>query len=200
VGYDSSWVEKLQNSIKRNVTLPYKFICLSDVDVPCNRIVLENDGPGFWAKMQLFKPNLFNGPVLYIDLDTVICKNIDEIILQCNGKNFIMWLESDKNVHSSALMYWEGDYSVLWSLYKNKPFQYWKDLYSKGLLYGDQAVVSENVEHTTFLDHFPKEWFHIAARNDNNLDLSKVKMLMFRKSKQKPSVMLDHALVQSHWK
>jgi hypothetical protein len=75
-----------------------------------------------------------------------------------------------------------------------------KDLYSKGLLYGDQAVVSENVEHTTFLDHFPKEWFHIAARNDNNLDLSKVKMLMFRKSKQKPSVMLDHALVQSHWK
>jgi hypothetical protein len=54
--------------------------------------------------------------------------------------------------------------------------------------------------HCTFLDLCPSNWFHIASRRDTTMDLSQVKMLMFRKTKQKPSTMLDHPLVQQHWK
>lgn len=200
VGYDASWVEKLQNSIKRNISIPFKLSCLSDCEVPCDRIELEMIDDGFWSKMQLFKPGLFYGPVLYVDLDTVICGNIDKIIELCKDEKFVMWLEKDKNIHSSALMYWDGDYSNLWNLYKSKPLSYWKELYATPPLYGDQAIVSENIDHKTFLDICPEEWFHIVSKHDSVLDLTKVKMLMFRKVKQKPSTMMDHKLVKEHWK
>ena len=200
VGYDSTWVDKLQSAITRNITLPYQFICLSDCEVNCKRIPLTDQSIGFWSKLELFKPNQFMGPVLYIDLDTVICKNIDDVIYQCKDKKFVMWLEKDKNIHSSALMYWNGDYSYLWNIYKSKPQEHWRDLYAHPPLYGDQALVSENVEHCTFLDLCPDEWFHIASKKDDTADLSAVKVLMFRKVGQKPSTMLHHRLVVEHWK
>ena len=201
IGYDSSWVEKLKNSVARNLTVPHKFVCLSDCEVPCDRIQLTETDPGFWSKMELFKPGIFSSPVLYIDLDTVICKNIDEIIARCQKEKFVMWYESDKKIHSSALMYWNGDYSYLWDLYKSKPFFHWAGLYSKGSLYGDQAVVSENVAHTLFTDLCPTNWFHITSKNDSYLqNFNDVKLLMFRKAHTKPSTMLDHPLVKQHWR
>lgn len=199
VGYDASWVEKLYSSICRHVTIPNRFVCLSDVDVCCERIPLDSTGKGFWSKLQLFKPGLFTGPVLYIDLDTVICKNIDDIIKCVKDEQFVMWLEADKQIHSSALMYWNGDFSNIWNKYKENP-DYWHSLYAAPPLYGDQAIISENVNHKTFLDLCPNEWFHIASKKDHLLDLSEVKMLMFRKISQKPSTMKDHVLVVNNWK
>lgn len=200
VGYDASWVNKLYSAIQRHVTIDYEFYCISDCEVDCKRISLTDTGTGFWSKMELFKPNQFFGPVLYIDLDTVICGNIVDIIHRCINEKFVMWIEKDKNIHSSALMYWNGDYSFLWDIYKSKPLDYWKALYAHPPLYGDQALISENVEHKTFLDLCPEEWFHIASKKDDVLDLSRVKMLMFRKVSQKPSTMLEHKLVKNHWK
>lgn len=200
VGYDASWVEKLQNMVARNLTLPYKFICLSDCDVPCKRIPLETAGDGFWAKMQLFKPDMFSGPVLYIDLDTVICQNIDEIITKVSQEQFVMWVESDKQIHSSAMMWWQGDHSNLWDLYKSKNISYWKEKYAKPPLFGDQALISENVKHTLFVDYIPPEWFHVVRKHDDSLDLSKVKILHFRKAHTKPSTLPNHKLVKLHWK
>jgi|688.fasta_scaffold04034_33 hypothetical protein len=203
VGYDATWVEKLKNSVSKNLTIPHRFVCLSDCEVPCDRIPLEDDGDGFWAKIQLFKPKLFNGPVLYIDLDTVICGNIDEIINAVANEKFVMWLEFDKQIHSSAMMWWQGDYSFLWNIYKSKPLSYWKTLYSSPPLYGDQALISENINHKTFLDICHSDWFHIASKKDseltNSLLLSKIKILMFRKSSQKPSTMSEHPLVKKYW-
>jgi hypothetical protein len=199
VGYDASWVEKLQNTVARNLTLPYKFICLSDCDVPCERIPLETAGDGFWAKMQLFKPGIFTGPVLYIDLDTVICQNIDEIVINVSREQFVMWVEPDKQIHSSAMMWWQGDYSNLWDLYKSKNISHWKEKYAKPPLYGDQALISENVKHTLFVDHVPAEWFHVVKKHDDSLDLSKVKILHFRKAHTKPSTLPNHPLVKKHW-
>lgn len=199
VGYDASWVEKLQNAISRNLTIPHKFTCLSDCEVTCNRIPLDNNGDGFWAKMQLFKPGLFDGPVFYLDLDTVICGNIDEIIKSVTDKSFVMWLESDKQVHSSAMMWWNGDYSYLWDLYLSKPLNYWKSLYGEMPLYGDQALISENTDHLLFNDFNPPEWFHVVRKHDDRLDLSKVKILHFRKYHTKPSTLSNHLLVKQHW-
>jgi hypothetical protein len=201
VGYDSSWVEKLMNGIERNLTVPYQFCCLSDCNVPCNRIPLEDLGTGFWSKLQLFRPKLFNGPVLYIDLDTVICSDITPIIDNIQNEKFVMFYETDTNIHSSAIMYWNGDYSFLWDLYKSKDLNYWKTLYSKPPLYGDQALISENVEHTLIQNFCPNEWFHLASKKDKNItNFEKIKFLMFRKPSQKPSSMIGHPLVIKHWK
>jgi hypothetical protein len=149
--------------------------------------------------MQLFRPGVLSGPTLFLDLDTVICSNLDSLVAQLQGQKFVMWVEADKNIHSSALMYWEEDHSYLWTLYQSQPLLYWQALYSRPPLYGDQAIISENTNHTILTDHCPTSWFHIASRNDEHLDLSAVKMLMFRKVSQKPSTMGHHPLVQQHW-
>jgi len=200
VGYDASWVEKLQNAVTRNLTMPHKFICLSDCEVPCERIPLETTGDGFWAKLQLFKPGMFTGPVFYLDLDTVICENIDSVIASVLDEKFVMWFEKDKQIHSSAMMWWQGDHSYLWDLYLSKPLSYWKELYGTAPLYGDQAIISENTDHKLFTDLLPSEWFHIVSKNDKDMDLSAVKILHFRKVHTKPSTLSNHKLVKKHWR
>lgn len=77
--YDSTWVAKLQRAVARNLTIPHRFVCLSDVEVPCERIPLLHDWPGWWGKIELFRPGVITGPTLYFDLDTVIVGNIDHM-------------------------------------------------------------------------------------------------------------------------
>jgi len=198
VGYDASWVEKLQRGVARNLSVPHRFVCLSDCVVPCERIALESAGKGFWSKMQLFRPGLFSGPVLYLDLDTVICNSLDPIVERIQTQEFVMWYEADKNIHSSAFMWWRQDHSWLWELYQQQSSEHWTNLYSAPPLYGDQAFVSERVSHTLLTDHCPTEWFHIASHRDVGC-LPDVKLLMFRKTSQKPSTMPNHPLVQAYW-
>lgn len=199
VGYTADWVDKLQRGVQRNLTIPHRFVCLSDCPVNCERIELDTGDYGFWSKMQLFKPGVLTGPTLYIDLDTVICNNIDQVVERIQEQQFVMWVEADKNIHSSALMYWQGDHSYLWNTFISKPLQHWESLYGTPPLYGDQAIISENTKHTLLTDHCSAEWFHIASRNDEYIDLDAVKILMFRKVSQKPSTMGHNSLVQTHW-
>jgi hypothetical protein len=201
VNYNATWVEKLQRAVSRNFSIPHRFVCLSDCDVPCERIPLLPGDRGFWNKLQLFRPGVFgnSNPVLYLDLDTVICKSIDEIYQKIQKYKFVMWHEQDNRTHSSAMMYWSGDYSHLWDLYKSQPFEHWNHMYSSPPLYGDQAFVSENVKHRLLTDCCPSEWFHIAGAKTKNKNLDTVKILFFRKAKYKPSTMLDDPLVQQHW-
>jgi hypothetical protein len=199
VGYDATWVEKLQRGVQRNLTLPHRFVCFSDCEVPCERIKLLPGDHGFWSKMQLFRPSILSGPTLFLDLDTVICSNLDHVVAQLQDQKFVMWHEADKNIHSSAFMYWQEDHSYLWSLYQSQSLAHWQSLYSSPPLYGDQAIISEHTNHTLLTDHCPAEWFHIASRKDADLDLGAVKILMFRKVSQKPSTMSHHPLVQQHW-
>jgi alpha-N-acetylglucosamine transferase len=78
--YSEEWVEKLQNMVARNLNREYRFVCLSNVDVPCERIPLEHDWPGWWSKIELFRPGLFEDRVLYLDLDLVIIDSLDPIV------------------------------------------------------------------------------------------------------------------------
>jgi hypothetical protein len=201
VQYDATWVDKLQRAVARNFSIPHRFVCLSDCDVSCERVSLLPGHQGFWNKMQLFRPNVFGNdwPVLYLDLDTVICKPIDIIYQKIKKYQFVMWHESDNQVHSSALMYWHGDYSYLWDLYNSQPPAHWKDLYCDPPLYGDQALISEHTKHRLLTEVCPTEWFHIAGAKKKNLDLAAIKILFFRKAKYKPNTMLDDPLVKCHW-
>jgi hypothetical protein len=196
VGYDATWVEKLKNSVARNLTLEHRFVCLSDVDVTCERIPLIGSGPGFWAKLELFRPGLFTDPVLYIDLDTVICSNINDVINHIKDQSFVMLKETDKNVVSSATMWWQGDHSYLWERYTNTPTSILKEQYSKMPRYGDQAFIEDYTNHTLLQQHVPESWIGWSSQRELSAD---TKILIFRKVSQKPSTMLDHPLVQQHW-
>lgn len=78
--YSRRYVEALLDMVRRNLSLPHRFVCLTDdLDVPCERIPLVTAWPGFFSKIELFRPGLFGGSVLYFDLDTVIHSNIDSL-------------------------------------------------------------------------------------------------------------------------
>lgn len=70
--YDAEWVRKLRDAAERQIVGKHKFVCLSDVDVPCERIRLAQDWPSWWSKIEMFRPGVIDGPTLYLDLDTVL--------------------------------------------------------------------------------------------------------------------------------
>lgn len=55
------------------------FVCLSDVDVPGVKCIrLQHDWPGWWAKLEMFRPDIGSN-FLYTDLDNVILGPLDDI-------------------------------------------------------------------------------------------------------------------------
>jgi hypothetical protein len=196
VGYDSTWVEKLKNSVNRNLTLPHRFICLSDCEVECDRIPLIAGGRGFWSKIEMFRPNLFNGPVLYIDLDNVICSSLDKIVEKIKDEKFVMLKEYDTGVSSSSIMWWNGDYSFLWDKWISESPDHWKKIYAKMPKFGDQAFIEDHVKYTHLQDYILDEWIGWANKS---IQSHETKILVFRKPGQKPSTMPDHPLVKKHW-
>jgi hypothetical protein len=197
VGYDATWVEKLKNSVARNITLPYKFMCLSDCNVPCDRIPLISTGKGYWSKLELFRPNLFDGPVLYIDLDNVICGNLDNLVEKIKHEKFVMLREYDTKVASSSIMWWNGDFSQLWLKWLSNTPEFWRSQYAKMPKIGDQAFIEDNIQHTFLQNYIPEDW--ISWSNQKKISVES-RVLVFRKPGQKPSNMSDHPLVQQHWK
>lgn len=87
--YDATWVARLRDGVKRHLPMGHRFVCLSDVNVPCERIPLEHDWPGWWAKIELFK---LEGPVLYFDLDTAIVGDISDLAEMVVLWRFKWWL------------------------------------------------------------------------------------------------------------
>lgn len=110
--YDAKWVRKLRDGVARHLTMPHRFVCLSDVGVPCERIALKTDWRGWWSKIELFRHGLFDGPVLYFDLDTVIVGSLDAIAAYPHL--FTMAHEFYRpHLLCSTAMAWTGDYSFI---------------------------------------------------------------------------------------
>jgi hypothetical protein len=77
--YDLKWVDRLRNAVARHLSIPHYFDCLSDVPVPVNRIPLKHNWPGWWSKIELYRPGLIKGPTIYFDLDVIITGSLDAI-------------------------------------------------------------------------------------------------------------------------
>jgi len=151
--YTDAWVERLQRGIERNITTPHSFVCLSDVPVSCKRIPLITDWPGWWSKLELFRPGLFDGPVLYFDLDTLIVGNLDRIVRHKHVFTGAHEYNRPTQFCSTAMM-WEGDFGIFeafdMSLARN---------YRTHKKIGDQAFIEDHlnatgVKWTTFRDLF----------------------------------------------
>lgn len=79
--YNPDWVIRLKSMISRRLSIPHDFVCLSNVEIPnINIIKINNDLPGWWAKINLFKPGILSGRILYLDLDSILFGNWDEVV------------------------------------------------------------------------------------------------------------------------
>ncbi len=116
--YTPDWVLRLKRGVKRNITVPYRFVCLSDIDVPVERILLETKWRGWWSKLELFQQ--LTGPTLYFDLDTVITGSLDAIAR--HPHNFTAAHDYYRpQMMCSTAMAWNGDFSFITKAFAANP-------------------------------------------------------------------------------
>jgi hypothetical protein len=147
--YTPEHVDILQNMVKRHVKVPYEFVCVSDVKQNCRTVLFEQDFPGWWSKIELFRKGIFSGKVLFMDLDTIVCGNITDYLTKPQSNRLYMMTEFDypKEV-SSCFMAWDTDKVDLSHLYNNfiknpaRFMQHYDNDYKP--FRGDQLYISKN--------------------------------------------------------
>lgn len=80
-GRGVEYVHNLRRCVRANLTVHHKFYVVTD-DVATNypkMLVKPARFRGWWEKLRLFKPGMFEGRVLFLDLDTIILGNIDHL-------------------------------------------------------------------------------------------------------------------------
>lgn len=198
--YNEEWVYKLERAISRNLSLPYNFVCLSDVPLKCNYILLEDNNSGWWNKIQLFKPGIFDSETIYFDLDVVITKPLDALILNLQqSKNQFFMCKEPADVSNSSIMYWKTSVDKLYHTYIQSPEVFHKK-YSRLPLYGDQGFISEHIEHSFIEDFLPANY--IAWTSSSSLNYTDdTGIIIFTSIKSKPSkkIFADTDIIRTHW-
>ena len=159
--YGIDYVEKLRNMVSRNLTVPYEFVCLTDDPTPIKdvRIILQKNSGyvrGWWHKVHMFDPHLaLNGRILYMDLDVVVCGNIDKLVTtykheflgirDFNRKFYKSW----KNLNSSVLSWTHGTQTHIWD-------QFCSGKQTAMRLHGDQDWIWKTSRDK--LTFFPDQW------------------------------------------
>lgn len=113
--YDAEWVRKLSAQVARHATKPHRFVCLSDVDVPCERIHLTEGWPGWYSKLELFRPGHFDGPVIYLDLDTLVLGDLSPLEAYADGPLATLSDFYRPQMSASGVLCWSDD-PELWDV------------------------------------------------------------------------------------
>lgn len=123
--YSPYHVEKLRKQIKV-FCKDVRFICISDVPLSCEHILLNSDWSGWYAKMEMCRPDI-EGDFLYLDLDMVVVGSLDDIFSVRHStvlRDFYWNRYANKNYDSvcSALMYLKAeDRAKVWQYWSEAP-------------------------------------------------------------------------------
>ena len=180
--YSSDHVNRLLTMVERNISLPFKFYCLTEDASNLNKNVnvipiKHNHLEVWWNKLAMFERGFGNlkGKCLFFDLDVIIQNNIDEIALyEHNGlcKIFSYWKDED-NIkqheydmrRNSSCLTWEADsLDFIWQ-YFDKNCDYYLLKY-KGIdrfLYWEENLKKH-------VQTFPKEWFYSRVQGDGETE------------------------------
>lgn len=163
--YGPEYVNRLYNMLKRNTTLPFKFICFTDnadgllpeVSVrPLPDMPLPPDKERGWRKLSLFRDDVgLEGRVLFLDLDVVIVGNIDGFFTIDGDFIFIRhWKPSVKQgVGQTAVYRFEA--GKLKFLYDDFIENMQK---IKSSFRHEQAYVSDAMSKRGMVNFWPDEW------------------------------------------
>ena len=159
--YDGKdYVGRLARGVARNMTVPHRFVCLSDDPEPVEgveKIPLLHAWPRSWAKVELYRPGLFSGPVLYIDLDTVICGSLDDLA-SATDPVLATW-DLQRGWINSSLLRWSVDLSPVYKAMVDDTDAVIKR-YEAGGLWGDQGLLQDTLTE----QHIQWRWVQEVCR------------------------------------
>lgn len=122
--FNVAYVNHIADSVKRNSTMPYTFVCLTDLtgkfSPNVHKIIqLRHNLPKWWSKMELFAPNKFTTErILYMDLDTMVVDNIDDI-LQFSGEFMVLRDFNTQCELASGIIAWKNFNPRTYQIYEN---------------------------------------------------------------------------------
>ncbi len=117
-GYGREWVRRLERMVRANLTVPHRFVCLTDDDggLTCRTKRLPAGlrfGSGWWAKLALFQRGLFEGRVLYLDLDSLVLGDLD-FVTKFDGDFAILRDFYRPDGYGSGVMLWNKPHPHVW--------------------------------------------------------------------------------------
>lgn len=142
--YHPRYVLILEAMVKRNLSIPHKFVCFTDK--PFNYSCETRPLPGlegWWNKVYLFKKGLFEGKVLFLDLDVVITGNLDELVNYSD--EFTSIKDWNYDSYNSSVMIL-GNHPEIWNDFTPEVAQ---------RLHGDQDWITYKLP---FRNYFPETW------------------------------------------
>jgi len=161
-----SYLRNLYNMVERNLTVPYRFVCFTDSTVLHKqkefrgkdidfRQFKRHDFEGWFNKLQLFSPeSKLEGDTLYMDLDVVIMKNIDELATIGESKNFVGMndFNPSSGLFNSSIMRFNNQYhSIIWKEYLKRKTEF-------NNAHGDQDIISAIIKSHEDSIAFPDSW------------------------------------------
>lgn len=202
--YGPHYANILYNSLRRNSTIPFRFVCFTDDREGLDPAIEARPFPymlrGWWCKIPLFAPApcIADDQIVAIDLDVVITGNIDWLLTYrgdfCAVRD---WTRSK---------YYNGS---LWSLRAGKNTHVWEKFVDQGdevmkTYYSDQEWIREQIPQAdTFQDLFPGNVLSFA-QHFNNLEkpeFSKEASIYLFHGFPKPSEAAKRILwVREHWR
>lgn len=165
--FPPEYVNHLFCGVKRNLTIPFTFYCVTDdgeglnpeINVlPIKYTNIGESVAGWWSKVQLFAPDIgFSGRVFYLDLDTLITGNIDHIV-SCDQQFIVLqdFMHPDNDNMGSGIMAWNTDkVGHIWkNFYYNNPTQIARSFHP----HGDQRYIQRVQIHRAYWQKiFPGE-------------------------------------------
>lgn len=143
--YSDADVLMLRAQVKKHLSVPHNFWCLSDRITPVSTIVAKDAWPGWWSKLAVFR-FAGEGKHLYLDLDSVVVRDLepllsDQLSMPAN------WAQSGHGGAQSCVMAWSGDYG--WITNKFDPSKLIPDphhphgRYGTSNAWGDQGLLTE---------------------------------------------------------
>ncbi|MBN8292820.1 hypothetical protein JI664_12670 [Rhodobacter sp. NTK016B] len=134
--YGPEHVARLRDQVARFCGLP--FVALSDEPVPGVTVFpLVHNWPGWWAKMELFRPGLAGG-LLFFDLDTSIVGDLGDMAAR-RRLTIMRDVYRPAGLQSSVMFLPEADREAIWTRWMDDP-ERWMRTYQRG---GDQAFLED---------------------------------------------------------
>jgi len=149
--YTGGWVRHLQAGVDRHLSSDYRLVCLSNWHLSgVNTRLLAHDWPGWWSKIELFRPGLFEEPVLYLDLDTYVVGPLDEIASYRGPFAMLEDFLRPDGYGSGVMAFTPGEHTeAIYHRFCRDPARHQNSF--RG--HGDQAFIADTVEKIEVLQN-----------------------------------------------